>query len=186
MLSTVLLFRVLLAMVLLSSPYQSPSYGTYMPSLISNTLDTPLINCLTTSPLEMPSWTLQRSPVTYNMLASPTILLSMMCSLLYLDGDPCSVDWLCVPSHRISMDTPFTAEIQPPSTLMPPKPPWTQLIMSIARCHQYEYSNYELKINDIMKIEKKLKLRSLIQLLNTLMTKILQIEFIKVKIFENE
>ena len=91
----------------------------------------------------MPSWTLQTSSVTYDMLASSTILFSTMCSLLYLNEDPCSVDWLCVPSHRISMDTPTTAKIQSPSTLMlcfivsqsvyyseestsmPPKPPWT-------------------------------------------------------------
>jgi hypothetical protein len=54
----------MLATMLLSSPYQSPSSGTYMPVLISNTMNTPLINCLSTSSLVMPSWTFQTSPVT--------------------------------------------------------------------------------------------------------------------------
>ena len=45
-------------------------------------------------------------------------LLSVADDPVYLDEDPCSVDWLCVLSHRISMDTPTTAKIQSPSTLM--------------------------------------------------------------------
>ena len=58
---------------------------------------------------------------TADMLTSQ--LLSVADDPVYLDEDPCSVDWLCVLSHRISMDTPTTAKIQSPSTLMADKSP---------------------------------------------------------------
>ena len=70
--ATVLLSTVLLTAychILLSPLYQS------------TTLNTPMMSCLTYSPVVMPSWTIQTSSVTYNMLASSAILFSLICTL---------------------------------------------------------------------------------------------------------
>ena len=74
--------RVLLATLLLSSLFQFPSSGTYMPS-----------------PLEMPPWTLQTSSVTYNMLASSTILFSLICTLGFLSQAQCRAHSSLLPPH---------------------------------------------------------------------------------------
>jgi hypothetical protein len=73
--ATVLLSTVLLTAychILLSPLYQS------------TTLNTPMMSCLTYSPVVMPSWTIQTSSVTYNMLASSAILFSLICTLGFL------------------------------------------------------------------------------------------------------
>ena len=121
-----------------SSSTSLPIMSSVMDSRPNLTTDTELLSLSSN-----PAIRVSAMNGTADMLTSQ--LLSVADDPVYLDEDPCSVDWLCVLSHRISMDTPTTAKIQSPSTLMlyfswvllgryvicqettaflPPKPPW--------------------------------------------------------------
>ena len=85
LLSMVLLSRVVVSRVMMSTVLLSSYCHILLSSLYqSTTLNTPMMNCLTTSPVVMPSWTIQTSSVTYDMLASSAILFSLICTLGFL------------------------------------------------------------------------------------------------------
>eukprot|EP00090_Calanus_glacialis_P029106 TRINITY_DN46691_c0_g1_i1.p1 TRINITY_DN46691_c0_g1~~TRINITY_DN46691_c0_g1_i1.p1 ORF type:complete len:305 (+),score=78.02 TRINITY_DN46691_c0_g1_i1:677-1591(+) len=94
-----------------SSSTSLPIMSSVMDSRPNLTTDTELLSLSSN-----PAIRVSAMNGTADMLTSQ--LLSVADDPVYLDEDPCSVDWLCVPSHRISMDTPTTAKIQSPSTLM--------------------------------------------------------------------
>jgi hypothetical protein len=102
LLSRVVVSRVMMSTVLLSSYCHILLSSLYQ----STTLNTPMMNCLTTSRVVMPSWTIQTSSVTYDMLASSTILFSLICTLGSLSPSLVQSPFKSPTTPCITMSTP--------------------------------------------------------------------------------